>query len=59
MEGAHQTVVFKPRIGANHDLSVMPSARDARQQLVDEALHAALRVGSAFAVADVDHLAGV
>ena len=52
-------VVLKAAVGADHDPAGVPSTTDAREQLLDEADGAALRVCFAFAVADVQHLAGV
>ncbi|HSO97890.1 MAG TPA: hypothetical protein VLP43_02990, partial [Solirubrobacteraceae bacterium] len=52
-ECAHQLVVLKSRVGADHDLSGMTGAADAGEELVNEPGGAALRVRLALAVADV------
>ena len=52
-------VVLEAAVGADHDPAGVPSATNASEQLLDEAGGAALRVCFAFAVADMQHLAGV
>ncbi len=59
VERLHQLVVLKPGVRPQHDQAGMAGAAHAREQLVHESLGAALRVGLALAVADVQHLAGI
>ncbi len=59
VERAHELVVLKPGVRPQHDQAAMAGAAHAGEQLIDEPLGAALRVGLALAVADVNDLAGI
>ncbi len=58
-ERSHQLAVLKPRVGTDDDRARVSGAADAGEQLFHEPAKPALRVRRAFAVTDMQHLAGI